>query len=110
MAAHLLSTGSRADIYSTLFNDPDPQGQSGVQTAVDCHRCGRVVLGVVETQLVVPEETSTSDEEGRVAYREPDIGKKVRLRELEGVEIVGDSIVGRVLQVCNWSSSGRGVV
>jgi hypothetical protein len=51
-------------------------------------------------QFVIPSETGGCDTECAEAEGEPNISQSMRLFELERVEVVGNSIVGRVLEVC----------
>lgn len=95
-----LAVGGGADVDDALLFQPDPQGQGGVQDGVDEHGGGRVVLGALEAELVVPEEAGGGDEEGGVAQAQAHVGEGVGLLELQRVEVVGDGIVGGVLEVC----------
>lgn len=58
------------------------------------------MLGVLETKLVVPKETSGGDAKGAVTEGEANVGEGMRLSELERVEVVGNGVVRCVLEVC----------
>lgn len=55
----------------------------------------------LEPELVVPAETGPGEEESSVPQGQAHVGQRVRLLELEGVQVVRDRIVGCVLKVCS---------
>lgn len=82
-STNLISVGRRAHIDDVLLLEPYPQRQEAVEDGVEDDGRGRVVLCVVEAELVVPGEAGCGDEEGAVAERKPDVREVVRLLELE---------------------------
>lgn len=76
-----------------------PNRQCAAQEHVDSHRAGRVVLCVVEAELVVPQEAEGGDEEGPIAEGEADVLEVEGLLEFEGVEVVCEGVVGGVFEV-----------
>ena len=56
-------------------------------------------FGLLETKVVIPGEAGYGEDKGAVAKRQANIGEKVNLLELQRVEVVGDRIVRRVLEV-----------
>lgn len=105
VATNLLPAGRGADIDDPLLKTPDPDGEGPIEEGVENNGGSSVVLGAVESKLVVPEEAGGGDQEGAVAQAQTDVGEGVRLLELERVQVVGDSIVGRVLKVWDGTVS-----
>ena len=100
MAAIDLATLPSTDVYETLFNLPDPVGESAVQEKVNDDGCGGELFCSLEAILVVESKGDGSDYDSSVSQTELDIGVPVRLAELEAVQVVLQSIVGCVLAVC----------
>lgn len=76
-----------------------PKRQCAAQDHVDSHRASCVVLGVIEADLVVPQEAEGGDEEGAIAEGEADVLEVEGLLEFEGVDVVCEGVVGGVFEV-----------
>lgn len=70
-------------IHDTLLYVCDPVCESCVEDGVNgyCHRC--VVLGALETELVVPSETGTCNGKCAVAENQPRVSQGMDLLELQ---------------------------
>lgn len=97
--AYRLPIRRSAHVDGPLLLQPYPQRQRRVEYHVHNHRRCCVVLGALKPKLIVPEEAGGGDEEGSISKCQAHVGQGVGLSELEGVEVVGNRIVGSVLQV-----------
>lgn len=86
----------RALVHGALLDEADPEGQDAVEHGVEGDGGGGVVLGGLEAELVVPGEAGGGDGEGRVPQGQPRVDQPVVLLEAQGVEVVGDGVVGGV--------------
>lgn len=64
---YLVSFGGGALVHDALLHKGDPVGENGVDEGVDGDGDGRVILRVLEAELVVPGEAGAGDDEGGVA-------------------------------------------
>jgi len=99
VGGHLVAVLARPHVHDALLDAPDPGRQCAVEQRVQGHGRGGVGLGGLEAQRVVPVEAGGAEGEGGVAEGEAHVAEGVGLREVEGVEVVGDCVVGGVLQV-----------
>lgn len=83
-----------------LLHAPDPVRQGSVEDEVRDNGQKRPVLGCIPAQLVIGIKGDSCNGNCRVSKPEPDVGKKVRLLELERGQVVGESIIRSVLQIC----------
>lgn len=100
MCTYRFPARRRADIHNPILLQPDPQRQGGIQQGIQRHRSGGVIFGALEAELVVPGETGGGDKEGGIAQGQAHVSQGVGLLELEGVQVIGDGIIGGVLEVC----------
>lgn len=88
--------GGGSDVDGAALDEEDPRGESGVERGVEGDGRGGREFRRFEAELVVPGEAGGGGEEGEVAEGEADVGEGVGLAEGEGVEVVGDGVVGCV--------------
>lgn len=103
--AHLVSIRRDSLVHDALLDIGDPVCEHGVQESVDCYGGGSVVFRALESKLVVPAEAGAGNCKGTVSERQPCVGECVNLLELQRVQVVGNGIVGGVLQICIVSAS-----
>jgi hypothetical protein len=96
--------GGGAEVDGAALDAGDPQRQRAVEEGVQRDRGRGVGFRGVKAELVVPEEGEGGEEEGRVADRETGVEQAVGLDEAEGVEVVGQGVVGGVFEV--WKERG----
>jgi hypothetical protein len=100
--AYLIARLTSPHVHRPPLDEPNPQRQRAIQKRVKRDGGGRVVLRILEAELVVPAEAGGADGEGGVAEREAHVAEGVGLLEGEGIEVVGDCVVGGVFEV--WGS------
>jgi hypothetical protein len=98
---YLLSAGCDSLINNTLLNICDPVREGCVQNGVDCDGYSCQILRVVESELVVPSKAGAGNSKGAIAKSQSCIGEGMNLLELQGVQVVGNCIIGSVLQICS---------
>ena len=101
---YLISFGCGPLVHDSLLHERDPEGEDGVYHRIYTHGHGRVVLGVLKAELVVPGEAGPGDGEGRIAESQSCVDQSMVLLELQRVEIVRNGIIGGVLQICSSKS------
>lgn len=102
VGSYLVTGLVRPNVNDAPLDEPDPGRQRAVEEGVEGDGDGGVGLGRLEAQGVVPVEAGGAEGEGGVAEGEADVGEGVGLGEVEGVEVVGDGVVGGVFQVWGW--------
>jgi len=99
MTKAYLATLPSTNIDHALLNLPDPPCESAVQEEVDDYSQSGEAFCCLEAIFVVQGEGDGSDNDSSVSKTKFDVGIPVRLAELKAVQVVLESIVGRVLAV-----------
>ena len=86
-------------IDNASLDNPDPDAERAIYNGVQSDSNCSVVLGIFEPELVIPQETRSTDGEGEVAEPETDIGEEMRLCEGDAVQVGGNGVVRCVLKV-----------
>lgn len=66
-----------ANVYLSLLYAPNPEGQCAIDACVNRNRRSSVVLGVLESELVVPVECCGADCECSIPKHQADVGEKM---------------------------------
>jgi hypothetical protein len=87
-------------IHNPLLHNPQPITKRAIQQEVRNHRGQSIGFAGFPAKFPVVGEERASDGDGGVAEDEPYVGLRMNLAEFEGVEVVWESVVGCVFEVC----------
>lgn len=96
---YLVAVLACANVDLVLFYEVDPACQCAIEQCVESYCDSCVLFGCIPTELVVPVETGCGNSKGSIAKAKTNIAKSVRLLELQGLEVVRNSIVSCVLEI-----------
>lgn len=86
-------------VHDTTLDKPQPVAKGTVEQEVGDDGRQGVGLGGGPAKLPVIVEEGAGNSDGRIAEAQADVGLGVQLSEAQRVEVVGQRVVGRVLEV-----------
>lgn len=86
-------------VHDAPLYKPQPVAKGAVEQEVGDDGGQGVGLGGGPAKLPVVVEEGAGNGNGRIAEAQPDVGLRVDLAEAQRVEVVGQRVVGRVLEV-----------
>jgi hypothetical protein len=86
-------------VHHPLLHNPQPITERAVQHKIRSHRRRGIRLRTLPSELPVKVEERARDGDGCVPEDQAHVGLGVDLAEFEGVEVVGESVVGCVFEV-----------